>query len=81
MNENVLVEMGFALGTKEPNQIVLLAMRRAVVPGDTESNPQRAFDIAHVRRHEFTDEKDLRGRLRVELEAALRARGWLSPAS
>lgn len=77
MNENVLVEVGFALGTKEANQIMLLAMRRTDVPGDTVSNPQRAFDIAHVRRHEFTEKKDLRGRLRIELEAALRVRGWL----
>jgi hypothetical protein len=81
MNENVLVEMGFALGSKEPNQIILLAMRRTDVPGEAQSNPQRAFDIAHVRRHEFTDKNDLRRRLRVELEAALRARGWLPRVS
>jgi len=76
VNENVLVEVGYALASKEPNQIVLVAMKRDDVPGDaTKAKP--TFDIAHVRRHDFVGKDDLRRRLRTELEAALRARGWL----
>lgn len=67
---------GYALASKDANQIMLVAMKRADVPGDAE-NPKPTFDIAHVRRHEFTSRDDLRRRLRTEVEAALRARGWL----
>jgi hypothetical protein len=78
VNENVLVEVGFALASKEPSQIILLALRRdrVDVPGDGK-NAKPTFDIAHVRRIEFGDKEELRRKLRVELEAVLRARGWL----
>lgn len=76
VNENVLVEVGFAMASKDPNQIVLLAMKRTDVPGDA-TNAKPAFDIDHVRRHEFHDKKGLRKWLETELETALKARGWL----
>jgi hypothetical protein len=76
VNENVLVETGFALASKEPSQIVLLSMVRDDVPGDA-SNAKPTFDIAHVRRHEFRTKDELRRKLRTELEASLRARGLL----
>lgn len=76
VNENVLVEVGFALASKEPNQIILLSMKRNDVPGDA-ANAKPTFDIAHVRRHDFRAKEDLRRWLRAELEAVLRSRGWL----
>jgi hypothetical protein len=75
VNENVLVEVGFALASKDPNQVILLAMKRDDVPGDA-TNAKPTFDIAHVRRHEFKNKDELRRKLRTELEASLRARGW-----
>ena len=76
VNENVLVEVGFALASKEPNQIILLAMKRTDIPGDA-SNAKPTFDISHVRRHEFSNKDELKRKLRTELEASLKARGWL----
>jgi len=76
VNENVLVEVGFALASKDPNQIILLAMKRNDVPGDA-SKAKPTFDIAHVRRHDFLAKDDLRRWLQGELEAVLRSRGWL----
>jgi hypothetical protein len=76
VNENVLVEVGFALASKDANQIILLALHRDDVPGDGK-NAQRSFDIDHVRRHEFKTKDQLQHTLKIEVEAALRARGWL----
>jgi hypothetical protein len=76
VNENVLVEVGFALASKEPSEIVLVAMKRDEVPGDA-ANAKPTFDIAHVRRHEFRTKDELRSRLKTELQAVLKARGWL----
>lgn len=73
-NDNVLVEVGYALASKPPDQIILLAMKRDDL---TEGNPQVAFDVATVRRHEFDSKDGLRKRLRTELETVLRKRGWL----
>jgi hypothetical protein len=76
VNENVLVEAGFALASKPPGQILLLSMAGVVVPG-TGSNPQLAFDIGHIRRIEFRDKKDARRKLLIELTSMLRRDGWL----
>ncbi len=76
VNENVLVEIGFALASKKPNEVILLAMRRTDVPGEPgEAKP--AFDIAHVRRLEFTEPAELRRKLQTELETALQERGFM----
>lgn len=77
VNENVLVEVGYALASKEPSQVLLLALKRDDVPGPEADVVNRAFDIAHVHRLEFGAEEkpaDVRSRVRTELEAALRRR-------
>lgn len=75
-NDNVLVEVGYALASKPPEQIILLAKNRS----DWESEgAQLAFDIAHVRRHMFNSKTEARNRLRIELEATLTNRKWLRP--
>ena len=74
VNDNVLVETGYALASKAPDQIILLSMKR---DDFAEGNPQVAFDIAMVRRHEFDSKDSLRRRLLTELMAVLRKRGWL----
>jgi hypothetical protein len=76
VNENVLVETGFALASKEPSEIILLSMVYDDVPGDA-LHAKPTFDIAHVRRLEFRTKDELGRKLRIELEAALRARGLL----
>jgi hypothetical protein len=77
VNENVLVEVGFALASKEPSRIILLAKSDVEVPGD-KTNAKPAFDIAHVRRIPFKDKVGLKRSLTQELEALLRVAGWWS---
>lgn len=69
-NENVLVEVGYALASKKPQQIILLAIKRTNIPATTTSSEEhseeqlrkeeqaarRAFDIDHVARIEFAQE-------------------------
>ena len=76
VNENVLVEVGFALASETPSQVILLAVRRGDVPGQPE-NAKPAFDIAHVRRLQFVKPAELRGKLQKELEEVLRTKGWM----
>jgi len=78
VNENVLVETGFALASKLPNRIVLMEMAGLTVPGDGSANPQPAFDIGHVHRLRFSGKKEARSKLRDELEAMLKADGWIT---
>ncbi|AUX35268.1 MULTISPECIES: hypothetical protein [Sorangium] len=84
VNENVLVEVGYALASKDPAQILLLALARDTVPGPNAGPSSRAFDIAHVHRIEFkSDAKpaDVRNRIQAELEAALTKRGHVRQAT
>jgi len=74
-NDNVLVEVGYALASKEPEQIILVSKRRP----ELESGGARlAFDIAHVRRHPFDAASDLEARLLTEITAILQRRNWLT---
>jgi hypothetical protein len=74
-NANVLVEVGYALAGKDPQQILLLSKNRP----DVESNGSRLpFDIAHVRRHAFHSQSDLQKRLLTELRTILQNRRWLA---
>lgn len=73
-NDNVLVEVGYALASKPPEQIILVAMERNDL---AQGNPQFAFDIKTVRRHDWPSKEKLKDILRAELEAGLRRRGWL----
>jgi hypothetical protein len=77
VNENVLVETGFALASKPPNKIILVEMTGLEVPGDGSINPQRAFDISNVHRLTFPDKKVARKKLLEELEAMLKTEGWI----
>ena len=70
VNENFLVEVGYALASKEPSQVLLLALKRDDVPGPDATVVNRAFDIAHVHRLEFgQEEKPAAVRDRVEVAA------------
>jgi hypothetical protein len=73
VNDNVLIEVGYALASKEPGQVLLLAMRRDDLP---EGN--LAFDIANVQRIEITPDGKKDGRVQAEFEAMLRRKGWLA---
>jgi len=79
VNENVLIETGFALASKPESRIILLAMRGREVPGDGSVNPQPAFDIRHVRRLEFSDKPSIRKKLYTELGAMLTRDEWMAP--
>lgn len=77
VNENVLIEAGFALASKEPQEIVLIAIRR-----DDKlewKTAQRAFDIRHVRCPLFgkDEKKRLRSYLFNELVTAMRRKELL----
>lgn len=76
VNENVLVEVGFALASKPSSQVILLSRVRSDVPGDPK-HAKPAFDIAHVRTLCFETSTEARDKLQTELQAALRDRGWL----
>lgn len=74
-NANVLVEVGYALASRDPQQLLLLSKKRP----DLESDERRLpFDIAHVRRHSFQSQSDLQKRLLIELRSILQNRGWLA---
>lgn len=77
VNENVLVETGFALASKPPNKIILMEMTGIDVPGDNSKNPQLAFDIKTIHRLTFPDKKEARKRLLGELVAMLKTDGWI----
>jgi len=74
LNDNVLVEVGYALASKDPGQIVLVALER-----DIEVGRKVAFDIANIQRltMKVGRKAEFRTRLQAELDAVLRTRGWL----
>jgi hypothetical protein len=81
-NPNVLIEVGFALGTKAAERLVLVSARRdpAEIVGIGEVGPL-PFDIEHIHRIEYDAPKDLRSRLKVELETRSKKLGLLRPAA
>lgn len=72
VNDNVLIEVGYALASKDPGQVLLLAMRR-----DDLAKGNVAFDIANVQRIELAPDGKKDGRVQAEIEAMLRRKGWL----
>ena len=77
VNENVLIETGFALAGKDEGRIILLALNDPVIDGDGSTNPQPAFDIGHVRRLGFRDKQDAHRKLSTELQTMLVRDGWI----
>jgi hypothetical protein len=77
-NPNVLIEIGYALARKTPEQILLLEHRLDVakVPGDGSAG-NLPFDIDHVHRWPFNSESDLLARLEAEMMTRFRNRGLL----
>ena len=75
-NPNVLIETGYALASKDAEQVFLIAQDRdpATIEGDEGGNPQFPFDIAPNRRIGYTTPAELRVRIRRELHAVLRRR-------
>jgi DNA-binding MarR family transcriptional regulator len=77
VNDNVLIETGFALASKPEDRVILMALRDPPIDGDGSANPQMAFDIAHVRRLGFLDAQDAEHQLSTELRIMLSRDGWL----
>ncbi len=71
VNDNVLVEVGYALASKDPGQILLLAQKRDLPPG------RMPFDIGNVQRFDLLPEGRKDGRVQAEIETMLQKRGWL----
>lgn len=72
LNDNVLIEVGYALASKAPSEVLLLAMKREeLAPGNF------AFDISNVQRIEVTKDEKRSGRVQAEIEEMLRRKGWL----
>lgn len=77
-NPNVLVEVGYALAHKAPEQVLLMEKKREPgdVPGDDKAATQLPFDISTVHRIAFDSSTDLRQRLLAELVALLEKKSW-----
>lgn len=76
LNDNVLLEVGFALAAKGHGRVVLVSVERP----ELTTGRTFAFDIANVQRLPFdlTKKSAFRSRLRVELTAILERHGWLA---
>ena len=79
-NPNVLVEVGYALASKVPHEILLIEKRREPeqIPGDDDPAVQLPFDISTVHRISFTEPRDLRRRMVDEFRAFLQKKSWTS---
>lgn len=73
VNDNVLIEVGYALASKAPSAVLLLCVKRDDIP-----RGNVAFDISNVHRIELDPSDRKGGRVQAEVEAILRKRGWLS---
>ena len=80
-NPNVLIEVGYALASKAPGEVILVehARSEAAIPGDPKDGARMPFDIDHVQRIRYAKPADLRRRLLAEAQAALKRLGLLQP--
>ncbi|WP_164000438.1 nucleotide-binding protein [Pyxidicoccus caerfyrddinensis] len=78
-NPNVLIEVGFALAAKDPDQVILVAANRDknALPGGEDVAHEYPFDIANVHRINYEKPADLKRRLVEEFRVALGRRGLL----
>lgn len=72
LNDNVLIEVGYALASKVPSEVVLLCVKRDDLPAGNV-----AFDISNVHRIELDQGDKKGGRVQAEIEAILTRKGWL----
>jgi hypothetical protein len=78
-NPNVLVEVGFALGCKEPEQVWLTEWTGAHESGSASAGKgPLPFDVDKVHRLTYAQPADLRKRLRAELRVALSRAGLVA---
>jgi hypothetical protein len=78
-NPNVLVESGYALESKKPHQVFLLAHNREVaeIPGDESVAADFPFDITVVSRVHFSTPGELRSKLESEIWSSLNKQSLL----
>lgn len=76
-NPNVLIEIGYALASRAPEHLMLIA-RRARIAELLQQNPDARFpfDIDHVNRIEYEAPATLSSRLEAEFETRLRTMGF-----
>ena len=77
-NPNVLLEVGYALASKKPQEVFLVEEKRnaAEIPGDGNPATQLPFDIVTVHRSRFSGTEEIGRQLAAEFDEFLARRGW-----
>jgi nucleoside 2-deoxyribosyltransferase len=77
-NPNVLLEVGYALASRKPQEVFLVEEKRnaAGIPGDGNPATQLPFDIVTVHRSRFSGTEEIGGQLAAEFDVFLARRGW-----